>query len=446
MGRPTLTRRLDLWMNGDFVGRWSVSRSSEELHYESEWLASAQARPLSLSLPFTPGNRPHRGEAVRAYFENLLPDVRDIRERLARRFSAESAEAFDLLAQIGRDCVGAIQLVPEGTSPGDVRRISGQPLSDDEVEREIVNATTATRGLGQFADEQPLRISLAGAQEKTALLRHRGRWMRPTGATPTTHIFKLPLGLVGHLKLDMQGSVENEWLCAQILRAFGLPVAACEIERFGGQVALVVQRFDRVRSTDGRWIVRLPQEDMCQVTATPPSRKYESEGGPGIDAILDLLRGSSNRDEDRLTFLKANLLFWLLCAPDGHAKNFSVFLEPGGSFRMTPLYDVLSAYPVLGFGGSHVSPYKIKLAMAVRSANAHWKVREIQRRHWTALARRHGMVDELRSAADRIIAETSGALATVRAGLPDDFPPHVSEPILRGLELGVERFAAMPSA
>src|SRR5690606_7617585 len=87
MGRRSHTRILNLWMNGEFVGTWSVNpHAGEVLQYADAWVASSQGRPLSLSLPFIPGNPPHRGEAVRAYFENLLPDSKEIRERVARRY------------------------------------------------------------------------------------------------------------------------------------------------------------------------------------------------------------------------------------------------------------------------------------------------------------------------------------------------------------------------
>ncbi len=443
MGRPSHTRRLDLWMNGELVGHWSVSPRREELQYAASWLASPRARPISLSLPFQAGNAPHRGPQVRAYFENLLPDARDIRERLARRFNTASTEAFDLLEQIGRDCVGALQLVPAGSDPGDVRRIVGDRLSEADVERQLALATAPAARLGEADSEHALRVSIAGAQEKTALLRHKGRWMRPRGATPTTHILKLPLGLVGHLKLDMQDSVQNEWLCMQLLAAYGVPVPACEIAKFGGQVTLVVERFDRRLAPEGGWIMRLPVEDMCQATGTLPSRKYESDGGPGMNTILNLLRASRQAAIDRRTFLTANLLYWLLCATDGHAKNFSVFLLPGGDFRMTPVYDVLSAYPVLGGGANRVPAQRVKLAMAVRAKNAHWRIGEIHFRHWLAVAHRHGLEREFCETAVFIVEQTPAVIDAVGMKLPHGFPGYVFDAIVGGLKAGVDRFARM---
>ncbi len=442
MGRRSHTRILDIWMNGERVGQWRLARGQDELHYAPDWARSPHFRPLSLSLPLLPDNRPHKGPEVRAFFDNLLPDSAEIRQRLVHRYGAASMEPFDLLEQIGRDCVGALLLQPEGTQAPEVRRIDAEPLDEQGVARILAGVTSDGGRLAGGEDE--LRISLAGAQEKTALLWHNGQWHRPLGATPTTHIFKLPLGLIGGRRLDLSRSVENEWLCMQILRAYGLPVADARIAAFAGQKALVVERFDRQWAADGRWIMRLPQEDMCQATGTPPGRKYENEGGPGIERIMTLLQGSSSAARDRERFFTAQLLFWLLHAPDGHAKNFSVRLLAGGRYEMTPLYDVLSAYPLLGSGANRIAPQDLKLAMAVRSKNAHWHMDKILRRHWNAMARRCGFGISAEEVIQELIETTPAVIEAIERNLPDEFPAQLAESILSGLKTNVERLAAMP--
>lgn len=450
MGRRSHTRTLALWMNGERVGAWSASPAGDELHYDASWLRSPQVRPLSLSLPFRPGNPPHKGNAVRDYFENLLPDSRPIRERLARRFKTATTDAFDLLTEIGRDCVGALQILPDGQDPGDVKTVQARPLDEAGVARAL-NATLMPSGFDErTADADEFRISIAGAQEKTALLWHEGRWWRPTGPTPTTHILKLPLGLVGNMKLDLRDSVENEWLCAQVLEAYGLPVARCHPLAFEGQRVLGVERFDRMWADDGAWIIRLPQEDMCQATGTPAHAKYEADGGPGIDRILEVLNASRRRVQDRENFFRAQLMFWLMCAPDGHAKNFSIALHAGGAFSMTPLYDVVSAYPVLGNGPNLVTPHRVKLAMALRCTNAHWRMRDILRRHWEAIGRRSGIVSASGQGVDGLIQDvidrTPVALDAVAAKLPAGFPAHVADSILNGIAAAVRKLEAANTA
>jgi serine/threonine-protein kinase HipA len=433
---------LGLWMNGDFVGTWRMDPGSVDvLEYDAGWQAAPQGRPLSLSLPFTPGANGHRGDIVRTYFENLLPDSQDIRARAARRFHAKSSQAFDLLAEIGRDCVGALQILPNGTTPGDVRTVDATPLGEHEVAA-ILRGTVAPPAMAGATqpDDDDFRISIAGAQEKTALTKIDGRWCRPHGSTPTTHILKLPMGLVGNMKLDLNHSIENEWLCSRIMAAYGLPVAECEPLQFEDMKVLAVRRFDRawLEGASGKWLARLPQEDFCQATGTPAVLKYESDGGPGIERIMGLLATSEAPQRDRRTFFLAQLIFWMLSAPDGHAKNFSLFIRPKGAYGLTPLYDVMSAWPLVGEGPGLLSEHKIRMAMAIRSTNAHWKMKEIHRRHWLALGKRFGVLDDdgrdMEAIVEDIIERTPRVIADVTAALPPSFPEHVASSVLRGLE------------
>lgn len=128
----------------------------------------------------------------------------------------------------------------------------------------------------------------------------------------------------------------------KILASYNLPVASCEIGQFEEQKALIAERFDRRLSRDKSWIVRLPQEDMCQATGTSPLKKYQMDGGPSITTIMEILSGSDNASKDRNTFFKTQIIFWLLAATDGHAKNFSLTHLPERHYHLTPLYDVLS--------------------------------------------------------------------------------------------------------
>jgi len=436
MARPSRERSLGLWMNGERVGRWSVQgRQGEQLHYDPAWLASPRARPLSLSLPL--GAAPCRGPAVAAWFDNLLPDSRPIRERIQRRFSASSLQPFDLLTEIGRDCVGAVQLLPPDASPPRIQPIEGEPLSDDDIEA-LLDAALSP-GLGRD-DGAEFRISLAGAHEKTALLRHGDRWLRPLGATPTTHILKLAIGRAPG-QADLSQSVENEWLCARLLAAFDVPVASCEIAEFGRHRVLVVERFDRRLAASGDTLLRLPQEDFCQATATPPEQKYEADGGPGMRRCLDLLLGSTQAQADRVDFFRTQLLFWLLCAIDGHAKNFSLFLETGGGYRLTPRYDVLSAYPLLGRGTGRLDPHKVSMAMAVEGRSRHYRWNRIQPRHWAETARRAGLGTAWPRLRDELVERTPSAIEAVLASLPASFPADLASTITTGLADAARRLA-----
>jgi len=430
MARPSRKRALGVWLNGIRVGTWSLGGNSvHEFQYEASWLHHAQARPISLSIPL--GEAVYRGDVVSAFFDNLLPDSSEIRQRIRSRYGATSLSAFDLLAEIGRDCVGAIQLLGDDEEPSPVDRIEGRPIDEHEIAG-ILKGLTAVGLGGRTADEE-FRISLAGAQEKTALLRHNGQWLVPHGSTPSTHILKLPLGRIGGLVLDMTGSVENEWLCGRLAAAIGLETANSEIGRFEDVTALVVERFDRRSSEDGTRIFRLPQEDFCQITGTPPTGKYESDGGPGIEAIMRILLGSQDAAKDREAFFTAQVLFWLLAAPDGHAKNFSAFIERGGRFRLTPLYDIMSAYPVMGHGKGLIPSEKLKLAMAFRGKNRHYEWDKIGLRHIRETARLCGAGDLIDRGITGIITAIPQAVERLFTELPKGFPEVVAEGVFSGV-------------
>lgn len=439
---------LGVWMNGRHVGEWRQVRGArDEFRYDSEWLDDPRSRALSLSLPMT-ASATITSPVVRHYFDNLLPDDPRIRERLQRRFATRSAGTFDLLEALGRDCVGAVQLLPVGETPAGWDRITADRLTSRDVEAvlEAVPTTTAPV-LGGVEDDEDFRISIAGSQEKTALLRIGNAWYRPRAATPTSHILKLPLGTVGGLKLDLSHSVDNEWLCATLLAELGVATASSEIARFGEQRVLVVERFDRrwqrigignpkssrFQPPPNAWLARLPQEDFCQATGVSHEQKYESSGGPGIVQILQILSRAEQPAADRRRFALAQLAFWMLAAIDGHAKNFSIFHHPGGSYGLTPLYDVLSAWPIIGHGANKLALKKIKLAMALRGGGRpHYKLTEIQPRYFEGLAKSLGDADAwpaMRSFAESV----PGAIERTQDKLPDDFAPFVWRSISAGL-------------
>lgn len=434
MGRASHQRALEVWANGEHVATWHLpSRGPTELVYSASWLESSRARPLSLSLPLGVKGSVLSGERVENFFRNLLPDSEAIRQRMANRFKVARPDAFDLLEAVGRDCIGALQLLPPGVDPVGFNQVQAQPLSEREVAEHLRRTVSpACWGTQPAADD--LRIALAGAQEKTALLWSDGRWCLPHGATPTTHIMKLPLGTVGQaVKVDMSTSVENEWLCAKILCAYGLDVAHSTIGTFEDQKVLIVERFDRRWAPDGSWILRLPQEDFCQASGLPPTMKYEVDRGPGFGAIAQQLTQSTNAEEDRKDFLTSQVIFWMLAAIDGHAKNFSIRLLPQGRYQLTPFYDVLSAWPVIGKGRNKWPKQKLTMAMAVEGTNRHYHWWQIQRRHFNHMARKHGYSHGAEAQIQYLVEETPRVIQEVSSQLPADFPQSLAVAVFKGL-------------
>ena len=422
MGRKRQGRVLDVYVGSSKVGKYFREPSgATSFRYDPEWLSSERAFPISLSMPLS--DRVWSGEAATNYFDGLLPDDRTVREKIAAREHAESAGIFDLLAVIGRDCVGVLRFVPEGLDPGDPAKMEYRPVTDDEIAARI--ASLATNPLGLRADEDDFRISIAGVQEKTAFLRVDEQWQLPLGPTPTSHIFK-PAMKEGPDGADFSDTPWNEWLCLVLCRALGLETANAEVQLFDGKPVIVVERFDRIWQEGV--LYRLPQEDLCQALGVPPLRKYQSDGGPGIVDVMGLLNGAIAPYEDRLAFMKVQIVFWLLAAIDGHAKNFSIFLTPGG-YRLTPLYDVMSASPYPEF-----PVQKTKLAMAVGNKN-YYRLTQIQIRHFYQTGQKAGLREqELDSIFSELAAGIDDAIAEATTMATDaGMPESTSGPILDGV-------------
>jgi serine/threonine-protein kinase HipA len=433
MARHPTHAPLSIYLNGRLVGRLRRETSGAiDFRYDKDWLAWSNAIPVSISLPLREDR--YLGDSVVAVFDNLLPDTDEIRRRVAERSHAGGADAYNLLAAIGRDCVGALQFLPEGIEVGAAGAIDARPASDEEIAAILGNLARNPLGIG--ADEA-FRISLAGAQEKTALLYWKDKWHVPHGTTATTHILKPQIGTLPN-GIDLTNSVENEYFCLELVAALGLAAAKSKIIDFAGKRVLAIERFDRTWTSDGR-LLRIPQEDCCQALAVPPSRKYESDGGPGIRALTDLLKGSDTPEADQRTLFKAQIVFWLLGATDGHAKNFSIRLAPASRFRLTPLYDIVSTQPSLDAG--QIMQNQMKLAMAI-GANRHYVVHTIVGRHFMQTAKNCGLADKV---AKDVIAELSDTTAQsvqhTISGLPKDFPEKIATSIANGVK---RRLNALP--
>lgn len=425
MARRKAHRPLNVLMNGRRVGILRrESTGAIDFQYAREWLDWRGTLPVSLSLPLREDR--YIGAPVINVFDNLLPDSEPVRRRIAERVGADGTDPYSLLSALGHDCVGALQFLPDGVDPGPVGDTAGKPLSDDEVADLIAHLATAPLGVG---DDEDFRISLAGAQEKTALLRRDGRWLKPTGTTATTHILKPQIGRLPN-GVDLSHSVENEYLCLRLMQALGVPAASAEMADFGGRRTLVVERFDRRWTRDGR-LLRLPQEDCCQALSVPPTRKYQSDGGPGLQQVITLLKGSDTPESDIATFLRANMIFWLLGATDGHAKNFSLFLTPGGRFRMTPAYHVLTAQPSLDAGQIQRKAFRLALSVG---KNRHYGVNDILTRHFLQTADLAGVGRPLvRSILEDLAGTALQKAAAVVQALPAEFPAQLVDAVMAAI-------------
>lgn len=356
-------------LDGQETGR--VARDAHgrlSFTYNEDWRTADNAYPLSISMPLALAQ--HGNDKIDPFLWGLLPDNEMVLGQWARKFHVSARNAFSLLGAVGEDCAGAVQFVqPErldailGQQPPDIEWLDEAAIALRlRTLRQDHSAWRIPRDTGQF--------SLAGAQPKTALLFEDGRWGVPSGRIPTTHILKPPTG-------EFDGHAENEHFCLELARALGLPVVDSKIMHFQDEVAIVVERYDRIRTPDG--LRRVHQEDICQALAIPPTHKYQNEGGPGISDIVDLLRTySGNAVEDIATFIDSIAYNWLIVGTDAHAKNYALLIGAAGRVRLAPLYDLASVLPY-----PEIDIQRVKFSMKIGDE---YRFHDIHARQWRRMA------------------------------------------------------------
>lgn len=324
--RPTL----DVWLYGTRIGSLSEPQYSK-MRFDYTEEAEGRFRPgsvvLSISMPVNAARRP-RGDVVRAFFSGLLPEG-DARGVISDEFSVRRGDHFGLLSAIGRDCAGAVVLLPTG-SPAPDSTGGIDPLADQDLERLI--AGLKERPLG--ADNE-VRVSLPGAQDKLLLARTPyGAWGRPVGGAPSTHILKPQ-----DMRLDSFAVAES--FCLRLARDLGLSNVDSEVIDIAGRPVIVVSRYDRQHTPAG--VIRIHQEDACQALGVDcsdrPSRKYQSDGGPSLRQFAEILSGFAP-PQDRFKLLALTVTNVAVGNADAHAKNISVLHLDDGSSSLAPAYDI----------------------------------------------------------------------------------------------------------
>lgn len=343
--------------------------------YEPDWIELEDAFPLSVSMPLS--EAPYRQRFIKTFLSNLLPESSAVLEAWEKKYHVSRHNPFGLLKHVGEDVPGAIQFVQpdrlaEYQNPGPVQV---QWLSIAELKDRMALLRKDAAAFRLASDHG--RMSLAGAQAKTALYFDGQHWGVPAGRMPTSHILKPRIP-------GFDGIVENEHLCQDIAARCGLAAARSFVLELDEPV-IVVERFDRLPHPDPEQILRrVHQEDMCQALQKLPSEKYQESRGPGIEAIVRLLRVASTAgEEDVWRFLDANIFNYLIGGTDAHAKNYSLLFGSNQQVRLAPLYDLSTQLP-------YQDKIPQRLAMKVGRC---YEIASIRPADWQSLAR-HCKLDE----------------------------------------------------
>jgi serine/threonine-protein kinase HipA len=423
-------------LNSEEAGIVSYEKDRMTFRYTDAWRSSANAFPLSLSMPIA--GRVHSHTAIEPFIWGLLPDNDQVLRRKAKEFGVSQRNAFKLISYLGEDCAGAVQFVRpeklEAMLNGDM------PEPNWLTESEVASRLRVARdyeGTGRLPSDRG-QFSLAGMQPKTSLLFYQGRWGVTSGKTPTTHILK-------PASADMSGHAENEHLCLKLADALGMKSAESWVQFFEDVPTIVVKRFDKVIIAEAavarkaaaeellkkaavlklradpvstreaaileeqanddfkladsltsrakvQFMGNTHQEDFCQVLRLHPSLKYQNEGGPGPKSIIDTIRHNVSShatakahpkfpfavDDDVETFIDALIFNWMIGGTDAHAKNYSLVIGNGRMVRLAPLYDVSSF-----LASSSYDKYTTTLAMKIGDS---YRLRDIGLSDWKKFA------------------------------------------------------------
>lgn len=415
---------LDVFLHDERVGRLErLAQARLRFSYSDAWIG-VRGMALSLSLPVRA--EPFDDPECRPFFAGLLPEG-DFLQAVARAFGVSAANPFAVLEAIGGECAGAVSLSGAGAPPPP----SNPPrwLGDSELVDLIEQLPS--RPLLAGGDEDGLRLSLAGAQDKLPVVFGGGRIGITRGEPPSTHILKLPDG-------RFEDMAANEAFCLALASEAGLNAV-----KAGARVAsrgaieprpddreyLLVWRYDRAEAEAGTR--RIHQEDLCQALSFVSEAKYEADGGPGVADCANLLRRHSAVPAVDLLALLDSLLFnFLIGNHDAHSKNLSLVLEGERAPRLAPLYDLVSTAAYEGLSR--------KMAMRL---GGEYRPEYVRGRHLARLATDLGMAPAaVRDRAESLCERVIGAHDAARAAIPAEFE---ESPILDRISAVIEKRAKL---
>lgn len=384
-----------------------ASHGALSFRYEQSWLQRTQLphHPLSLALPLAPDRYDH--DRAGPFFDGLLPDSQQTREALARYLQVDAADDYALLYQLGRDCPGAVTVLPlDEEVVADENVEPKWDVPDDDRLADFIEALPR-RPLFIDADGE-LRLSLSGVHHKAGVGVVNRRIALPRGRTPSTHI----------LKVDIDGlpdSIRVEHFCLRMAAAVGIAVPPSTIRMVKDTPYMVIRRYDRVGVNGQGDFRRLHQEDFCQALGRFPRQKYEKDGGPGWRECFELMTEVTDVVTARTQLLDRAIFQFLIGNPDAHAKNYSVVYRYD-RIELSQLYDVNNAAAFRSF----YKEQRPRLAMFIGGnrdpltlTSENWEAfaRETDFRPRFVLRRLMDMAERMIPAAGKLLAEAKGTEA-----------------------------------
>jgi serine/threonine-protein kinase HipA len=329
-------KQLSAYLYGKEAGRFTEESGKVTFRYRDEWLKAVEERqvhPLSISLPV---NKQFSDDAPASYIAGLLPDSVKHREMLAIELGIDGDPSdFNFLSKLGRDCAGALTIIP---SDEDVD--IGQKASIDWLQEEALTQYIAAlpRRPLLVDEEDGILLSLAGVNDKAAVVATKNKIGLPKHGMPSTHIIKTDIP-------GLKDSIRVEHFCLRLAEACGQEVPKSDVKVAGDQTFVLMRRYDRrtIAESTGPRLYRLHQEDFCQALGLRPAKKYERHGGPSWKDCFALMSVTSDPVRSREMLLDRAILQYLIGNPDAHGKNYSLLYSRTGEIKLAPFYDLNNA-------------------------------------------------------------------------------------------------------
>lgn len=324
--------------------------------------------PLSLALPLR--EEPYEDKECRGFFEGLLPEGEQVRAFIGKKYGINPKNEFSLLKTIGYDCAGAVSFTDYEENPvsysNDFIKITGKKFTDESLEEYISELPLKPL----LTNSDGLRLSLAGAQDKMAVVLLDDVVSLPGKDVPTTHILKPAIK-------DVRGSIENEYICLKTAQTMGLDVCDCEIRKAGNTKYLLLTRYDR--EINKHSVKRIHQEDFCQAKNITSTFKYEAEGGISVADCFEIIKQTKSPAASAIELVNRIVFNYLIGNADAHGKNFSLLYTEDG-VQLAPAYDILctAVYPDL----------TTKMAMKI---GGYYEFKDVYPRHWERLAEKNNI-------------------------------------------------------
>lgn len=316
-----------VWLPGEttpvVAGRLAAVNGQIVFNYGRRYLGRNNVIPLyEPELPLRPGVLPLLpGLSMPSCIRDAAPDAWGRRVIINRKLGVrggdiDTVELDELtyLLESGSDRIGALDFQLSATqyvARNDTTATLDELLTAaDRVEKGIPLTPELEKALLHGS-------SIGGARPKAMIMSHDKKYIAKFSS-----------------QNDLYNVVKAEFVAMRLAAEAGIDAAAVSLERASGKDVLLIERFDRKKTTDG-WQRRLMVSALTMLELDEMMARYAS-----YEELATVIRHRFTEPKTTLKELYARLVFNVLCGnTDDHARNHCAFWD-GKQLSLTPAYDV----------------------------------------------------------------------------------------------------------